>query len=277
MPGERMPGERYTYGDTEVAARRLAIVAEVFEPTTRAFLERSVRRTPALAIDLGCGPGHTTRLIHQTLHPSRTVGLDRSSAFVDRARGAAPSGVGFFEHDARETPFPVGPADLVYARLLLAHLAEPREVVAGWATQLRPGGLLLLDEMEPPDADDGALSRYLAIALRVVRSQGGALFAGADLHAMPDPPGTERVADDLVDFRPAAAKIALMCRLNLDVLRASGELAGDDPELDSVALGLDAIVRGERPLDITWRVRQIAYRRSAEPPPAVPGAADPRP
>ena len=79
-----MPGERYLYGDSDVAAERLGIVAGIFRETTRAFLEETVRERPALAIDLGCGPGHTTRLIQDVtgarsgwICPNGTSGLRR--------------------------------------------------------------------------------------------------------------------------------------------------------------------------------------------------------
>jgi trans-aconitate 2-methyltransferase len=48
---------RYTYGDSALAAERLGLVARMFEPTTRSFLEAVIGRSPALAVDLGCGPG----------------------------------------------------------------------------------------------------------------------------------------------------------------------------------------------------------------------------
>ena len=51
--------------------------------------------------------------------------------------------MGFACHDAREVPFPETPADVVYCRLLLAHLNRPMDVLAGWATQLAPDGLPL--------------------------------------------------------------------------------------------------------------------------------------
>ncbi len=252
---------RYTYGDSRTAADRLAVVANVFESTTRAFLARVVSEPPVLAVDLGCGPGHTTRLIHSELHPSRTVGYDQSAAFVELARRDALESVEFARHDVREIPFPSGPADLIFARLLLAHLKDPGEIVALWASQLAPGGILLLDEMEEPDVDDPALARYLELATGVVRSQGGELFVGRAIKAMADPPGTERVADELVPFLPEPARIALMCRMNLDVLRERGEIPADNPELDALSAELDAIVRGERRPATVWRMRQISFRR----------------
>ena len=40
-------------------------------------------------IDLGCGTGHLTRLLHDGLHAAETVGLDRSPRMLDAARAAA--------------------------------------------------------------------------------------------------------------------------------------------------------------------------------------------
>src|SRR6187200_3180846 len=102
-----MSKSRYTYGDTEVAADRLALVASIFEPTTRRLLVDAIRQPPWLAIDLGCGPGLTTRLLHEGTEARRNVGRDRSDAFLAPARTDAPDGVTFLVHDAREVPFPV--------------------------------------------------------------------------------------------------------------------------------------------------------------------------
>jgi hypothetical protein len=71
----------YAFGDSVPAARRLALVAEAFEPSSRAFLERFAGATPALAVDLGCGPGHTILLLDEveeihTEHPVLRAYLD---------------------------------------------------------------------------------------------------------------------------------------------------------------------------------------------------------
>src|SRR4051794_17612598 len=71
---------RYAYGDSDLAAERLALVATVFEPTSREFVQAAAPRSPALAVDLGCGPGHTTRLLHEATGAARTLGLDASAS-----------------------------------------------------------------------------------------------------------------------------------------------------------------------------------------------------
>lgn len=184
---------RYTYGDSDLAAERLERVAAMFEPTSSSFITEAVGEPPDLAVDLGCGPGLTTGLLHRVTGAARTVGLDRSGAFLDRAREDAPKEVSFQEHDVQVIPFPTGLADVISCRLLLAHLPEPANVVARWTTQLRPGGSLLLDEPEVVETDQPIFVNYLdQVARAVIAREGAELYVGSALHAMTDPPGTER-------------------------------------------------------------------------------------
>ncbi|MBS1892513.1 MAG: methyltransferase domain-containing protein, partial [Actinobacteria bacterium] len=75
----------YTFGDSDLAARRLALLAATFAKSTRQFLVTRARPAPAFAIDLGCGPGFTTELIRATVGPARLLGVDSSPAFVAAA------------------------------------------------------------------------------------------------------------------------------------------------------------------------------------------------
>ncbi len=252
-----MANARYTYGDSEFAADRLDLVARMFEPTTRSFLERAGPPEPRLAIDLGCGPGNTTRLIADVLHPVRTVGLDRSATFLERARRGAPPGVEFQEHDALATPLPVGPASVLFCRLLLAHLPDRADVVARWATQLAPNGVLLLDEIEDFRSDEPALVDYVRLASGVVERGGGRLVAGPELATMPDPRGTERILDDVVLMDVSPSDTATIFDMNLTVLVEEGEVE-PQPELATALAGIAQRGGG----DIEWRVRQIAFRRA---------------
>src|SRR5260221_11846563 len=83
--------DTYTFGDNDLAAERLRILARAFEPTSRAFLTH-VRASAygsdgaaAHAVDLGCGPGYTTRLVREVVAAALTTGVDRSPRFLARA------------------------------------------------------------------------------------------------------------------------------------------------------------------------------------------------
>src|SRR6266516_7069670 len=211
-------GGSYAFGDGTAAAKRLDLVAEVFEPPSRAFLEGVAAQMGgaapalALALDLGCGPGHTTRLLAAVLRPRRTLGLDQSPWFVELARAARtaagpPIGAGaganaspsaragdrsviaFAVHDVTATPFPEQPADLAYCRFLATHLRDPAAALHGWASQLTPGGWLLLDEVEAIDTSHPALRRYLDVVAALLAARRHCLEVGALLERLPAPRG----------------------------------------------------------------------------------------
>ncbi len=249
---------RYTYGDSDLAAERLGLVAKVFEPASRAFLRAASPDAPRLALDLGCGPGHTTALVHEASGAARTAGLDRSEAFVGRARGAAAAGVTFVAHDVTVTPFPTGPADLIYARLLLAHLPDPVGIVRRWSAMLTIGGRLLIDDLESIETDEPVFRTYLdEVAIPVVRAQGGHLLVGPVVHEAADPPGLRRVHDELTSFEPPAATTARIFAMNLAVLVDRGAA----PARPDLAAALAALAEGGPVRAVRWTLRQIAFER----------------
>jgi SAM-dependent methyltransferase len=257
--GTAGPAARYTFGDDERAARRLALVADVFEASSRALLGGlSVR--PRLALDLGCGPGFSTALVATATGAATTVGLDRSEAFVAAARAAFP-GLGFVCHDVT-TGFPTAPPDLVFARLLLAHLPEPAARARAWARGLAPGGRLVLEEMEGIDAPAPPLAEYEEKVLAVVEHQGAPMYAGPLLTGLGDGDGLRR---RLATVRRVAVPTAVAARiygLNLDGWRHDPFATArfEAAELDALRARLAALAR-EGDGDVGWRLRQLVLER----------------
>ena len=242
---------RYTFGDNELAARRLAVVAEVFEATSRTLLASSIRDGAPIVLDLGCGPGYTTRLLVQVSRPQRVLGLDRSARFVDLAREltAEPS-VEFAVHDATEMPLPAAPVDALYARLLLAHLPDPLALVERWITQLRPGGVLVLDEVEAIEAPPGVLRDYESLVAGLVAAEGGSMYAGPLLE-----PLGGRCVEVHVDTAVAAGMYAMNLATWRDDARQRG-LAGPD-DLDRIREGLAALRSRPGAGSVRWLLRQV--------------------
>ncbi|HWC41054.1 MAG TPA: class I SAM-dependent methyltransferase [Actinomycetota bacterium] len=264
----------YAFGDGPAAARRLDLLADLFEPASRSFLERVAgwsggHGRPGLAVDLGCGSGRTTRLVADVLEPDRTLGLDQSEFFVALAAGG-PSGspaVGFAVHDVTRVPFPCPPADVCYGRLLLSHLPDPGAVLAAWATQLAPGGLLLADEVERIHTDLPALRGYLEVAGALLATRGHTLEVGQVLARLPDPPGLVRRDDRIGHLAPPAPRAAAMFALNLAVWRGEAVRAGvaTGDELDRLGAELAAVADGEAPGSIRWELRQLVLQRAERP------------
>jgi len=169
----------YAFGDSDAAAERLGMLAELFGPPSRSLLRSLGGRAIGLAIDLGCGPGHTTRLLAEELQPAQIVGLDRSESFLGRARVSGLDAQ-WYRHDVTEVPFPVGPADPIYSRLVLARLPQPDQAVADWMGQLRPEGVLVLEEDEDIVTELATFVRYEAMSSDLVRPEAAISTSAGD-------------------------------------------------------------------------------------------------
>ena len=142
-----MAENRYTFGDNTRASARLRRLAEVYEPETRALLERCGVHAPALAVDLGCGPGWSTRLLRSVLAPVRTVGLEASERYAEEARKNVPEG-DVIVCDVPRPPLPVENVEVFFCRFLLTHLRDLPRVLATWAAAAAPGAQLLVHETD---------------------------------------------------------------------------------------------------------------------------------
>ena len=173
-------GPTYLFGDTDVAAARLRLLAEVFAPSTREFLGRLGVDCARRVVDLGCGPGYTTRLIAEVFPQAVVLGLDSSPHFISLARQTPTERVEFVIADVTAS-LPSGPYDLIYARYLLTHIARPREAIASWSKQLSKGGVIAIEENEWIHTTQPAFARYLEIVEAMLANGGQRLYIGAEL------------------------------------------------------------------------------------------------
>jgi len=239
----------YAFRDTLEAAARLGVLAEVFEPASRPFLRELGPRQAALAYDLGCGPGFTTRLVADQLQPRLTVGLDESENFVALARQNFPD-LRFEVHDATRPRLPAGEGDVIYCRMLLTHLPDYAAALETWARALLPGGRLLVDEVERIETDEPVFTEYLAQVTDLLASRGGRLYIGEELDRA-RPRGLRRLESRATVHGPDPRAAAGLFRMNLAVW---------GPERLELDRDLYRIVRSGGGA-ITWTMRQIAYER----------------
>jgi SAM-dependent methyltransferase len=172
---------------------RLRLLSDVMGPSTRALLARVGIATGAACLDVGCGGGDVTVELARAAGPTgRALGIDLDEVALDLARRehAVPNLV-FESHDVT-TWEPSQPFDVVYSRFLLTHLADPATLLAALRRHLRPGGVMIVEDIdfrghlaEPPCP---ALSRYVDLYSRSVRRR------GADPDIGPRLPGLLRAA-----------------------------------------------------------------------------------
>lgn len=236
----------YTFGDGELAAHRLALLAQLYEPGTRALLAGWAPPEVEHAVDLGCGPGHTTRLLHAVSGATRTTGVDRSEQYLRQAEAQAPPGIRFVRADVTASGLPVEPADLVHTRFLLAHLSNPADAIRTWAGLLRPGGRLLLQETARLVSREPALGRYYELVGDLQAHYGQALDVGSRLAELAGRCGLEVAYATIRESRPPTAAMAALHVLNLRTWRGDGyaRAAFDPEELDALDDALSAIAHG---------------------------------
>ena len=253
------------FGDGSTASDRLRILARIFAESSRSFVDEAVPDRPNLVVDIGCGPGYTTRLLARTLKPRLTVGMDISEVYVAQAQRTARGSERYLVHDATAVPFPIGPADVLYVRFVATHLRDPETVIGAWGSQLVRGGVLLLDEVESITTSNRVLSRYLDIVNSLLNHEGRTLYIGPALDTITLPGFLQTRANGVRSLPVLDSRAAEMFRLNMEAWRHRRFIA-DTYGADAIrrlADELDVMTRGSGPKStIEWEMRQIAFARS---------------
>lgn len=137
---------------TEQALERLVEQSRAFDALTAGLLRRAGVAPGMRVLDAGCGDGDVAFLAASLVGERGWVtGVDRRPEAVERAQGRAAiarlANVRFRQHDLETDDWP-GTYDAVVARLLLGRLDDPVRALARLARRVRPGGLLVIHELE---------------------------------------------------------------------------------------------------------------------------------
>ena len=137
-------------------------------------------------------------------------------------------------------------------------------MVARWTTQLRPGGVLAVDEVEEIRSEHALLREYEAMVEALVASRGASVSAGPAVDALTRGPGWRKASSELVGFRVPVAAAARMFGMNLATWR-------DDPfvrrtygraTVERVAAGLASLSSSGTDGTVTWVLRHATFVRN---------------
>ncbi|GAA3382691.1 methyltransferase domain-containing protein [Cryptosporangium minutisporangium] len=144
---ETTPRDTYIYDQQWQQERaRQAGLAANFDATTTRHLASLGVTNGWRCLEAGAGAGSVARWLAETVGPSgRVTATDRDTRFLDDLVGQPP--VEVVRHDVTTDPIEPGAYDLVHARALVEHVADRAAVVATLASALRPGGILLLEDV----------------------------------------------------------------------------------------------------------------------------------
>ena len=145
----------YVLGRTPAEYERLRAQARVWEAATGAAARPGrARRRARAAWTPAAGPGETMRLMAQRVGPAGTSAASTSTPrsarqAVRMLHAAGHHQCAFEPADARgRRTIPGAPFDLVYARLLLFHVADPVAVLRRLWDWVAPGGHLVVQDYD---------------------------------------------------------------------------------------------------------------------------------
>ena len=165
---------------------RLALLEQHLDPIT-------YRRLAALGVgsgwrclEVGGGGGSVARwLCRQTGPTGHITATDVDTRFL--AEIHEPT-LEVRHHDIMADELPTAQFDLVHARWLLHHLPQPERVIARMVAALRPGGWLLLEEVDMFPVHTSRSQLYVdfmvALTSTVVAASGGGAFWARSLPAL---------------------------------------------------------------------------------------------
>ena len=232
--------EHYTFGDGDVAAERLRLLAHVFGPSSARLLQSLGNPAGELAVDLGCGPGATTRLVAEHVATSRVVGLDQSARLLEQAtREQATPRVSFLQCDVSAPPFALPLASVLYSRFLLTHLREPAEVVRAWARAAEAGAFLVLEETAFMTGEHPAFPSYYALVERMQAHYGQRMYIGRELAALTSCAEWSVESSEIVVAPLPASDMARLHSLNLSTWSSDPFAQANYDRAQLAALGAD--------------------------------------
>jgi SAM-dependent methyltransferase len=222
-------------------------------------------------LDVGCGGGDVTLDLAARVGPDgRAVGVDVDVAKVQLARAeAAERGVANVEFRTADLRTLDGETfDVVYARFVLSHLADPAGAIDIFRSHLRPGGLLVVEDTDfagyfvhPPSA---SFDRFLALYLAVVGGRGGDPDVGPRLPGMLGAAGLRHVDAGVVQPMGTTGEVKLVNPLTMrnvaDAVVADGLASADEVE----AIVADLYAFADDPTTFAGVVRVVqAWGRAA--------------
>jgi len=258
-------GEHYTFGDTERAAGRLRLLAQVFAPSSARLLGGLKDEASELCIDLGCGPGYSTQLLADQLAFSHVLGLEQSPKLLEQARRERESPrLSFQQCDVSKPPFPAPPANFLFSRFLLTHLREPAEVLRAWASSALPNARLVLEETAFMTAEHPAFPRYYQLVERMQTHYGQRMYIGRELEALSRSPEWSLESAEIVVAPLPAVHMARLHSLNLETWSTDPFAQAHYPASELAELGaeLEQLASGDVcAADVSCGIGQVVLRR----------------
>lgn len=225
---------------------RLRILSRVMQQTTDACLVRAGIKEEMDCLEIGCGSGDVAFAMARMVGPQgRVVGTDIDETIIELGRreaaGLQLNNVEFRVADITQGTF-ASEFDLVHARFVLTHLADPARALVNMRGALRPGGVMLLEDIDFRGhfsyPESAALARYVELYSEIVRRKGADPNIGPRLPSLLTDAGFENVEMHVVQPAGMVGEIKLMTPITMRSIGPAviaGGLASEAEVADLVA------------------------------------------
>jgi SAM-dependent methyltransferase len=203
---------------------RLRTLSRVMRPTSLALLQRAGIHPGMACLEIGCGGGDLAfDMARMTGASGSVVGTDFDQVELDLAKSEAAnlrlSNIQFRLADITESALG-GEFDLVHARFLLTHLPDPAAAVARMRRALRPGGMIVVEDIDFRGhfsyPESAALGRYVELYMELARRSGRDPIIGPRLPALLVDAGFQNVQMNVVQPAGLSGDVKLMTPLTME-------------------------------------------------------------
>ena len=142
----------YAPGRTKEETQRLIEQSDIYRVSTRRLFEDAGITTGMKVLDVGSGAGDVALLAADLVGPTGSVvGVDVNPGILEtaqaRASAAGLANVTFRAGDFRALPL-ADDFDAVVGRFVLMYVADPAAALRSLAAHLRPGGIVIFQEID---------------------------------------------------------------------------------------------------------------------------------
>ena len=210
-------GDNYVLPTGDKDAARLDTIHAVYKSAgERAMLAAGIPRGGRVA-DIGCGTGLVSLwLTAQVGSKGRVDAVDVAASQLVIARkrieATALAEVNFHEQSVYDLDLPLGTYDLVFSRFLLCHLQKPAVALQKMFDILKPGGHLVIVDIDMPSMftipPSDVYADYIDLAMKGGEARGVDYQTGLRLPAMFSKVGFEQIELELAQpiYRTGANK-----------------------------------------------------------------------
>jgi SAM-dependent methyltransferase len=203
---------------------RLRIISRVLRPTTLDLLRRAGIQPGMVCLEVGCGGGDLAFDMAQMVGPEGKIiatDIDEKKLEIatQEARAQQLKNVEFRLADITASD-PGASFDLVHARFLLTHLADPGQALARMRQALRPGGVVVIEDIDFRGhfsyPDSAALWRYVELYTETVRRRGADANIGPRLPGLLLEAGFESVRMNVIQLARTEGEVKLIAPLTME-------------------------------------------------------------